>query len=259
MRSLSFYYDTSLLFSEPVKEHDFLLRCVPPDLPEQKILEFTLTLIPHARGGRYGIDAFGNRTYEGRIASPHSSFRYTVHGRAVRDDSRKVRDMEVLPGYKYPSRLTEPTEEIEAFLKKVAPTGTNLEQALLLSTAVHEHFTYTPGSTQVTTTAGEAFAAAKGVCQDYAHVFLSLCRLAGIPARYVSGLPQGEGVSHAWTEIWDDGLWYGVDPTRHVPVDEGYLKLCTGRDFADCPVEAGMFSGKTRQQQEVYMKVSEEQ
>ncbi len=259
MRSLSFYYDTSLIFSEPVKEHDFLLRCVPPDLPEQKITEFKLTLIPLPRGGRYGVDAFGNRTYGGRIASPHSSFRYTVRGSAVRDDSRKQRDDHVLPGYKYPSRLTEPTDEIAAFLKQVAPTGTNLEKALTLSTAVHRHFTYMPGSTQVTTTAGEAFAQAQGVCQDYAHVFLSLCRLEGIPARYVSGLPQGEGVSHAWAEIWDDGLWYGVDPTRHVPVDEGYLKLCMGRDFTDCPVEAGMFSGKTRQQQEVYMKVCEEQ
>lgn len=259
MRSLSFYYDTSLTFSEPVKEHDFLLRCVPPDLPEQRIIEFNLTLIPLARGGRYGVDAFGNRTFEGRIPAPHSSFRYTVRGRAVRDDSLRERDDHVLPGYKYPSHLTEPTEAIEAFLRKVNPSGSNLEKALLLSTAVHEHFSYMPGSTAVTTTAGEAFSQAKGVCQDYAHVFISLCRLDGIPARYVSGLPQGEGVSHAWAEVWSEGFWYGVDPTRHVPVDEGYLKLCMGRDFTDCPVEAGMFSGKTRQQQEVYMKVSEEQ
>jgi|GEM_PF-5399017 len=42
MRSLSFYYDTSLTFSEPIKEHDFLLRCVP----EQRITEFTLTIVP---------------------------------------------------------------------------------------------------------------------------------------------------------------------------------------------------------------------
>lgn len=87
----------------------------------------------------------------------------------------------------------------------------------------------------------------------------SLCRLSGIPARYVSGLPEGDGGSHAWAEIWDDGYWYGVDPTRHVPVDEGYLKLSMGRDFTDCPIESGLFSGYTDQQQKVYMKVCQEQ
>lgn len=87
----------------------------------------------------------------------------------------------------------------------------------------------------------------------------SLCRLSGIPARYVSGLLEGDGVSHVWAEIWDDGYWYGVDPTRHVSVDEGYLKLSMGRDFTDCPIESGLFSGYTDQQQKVYMKVCQEQ
>lgn len=90
-------------------------------------------------------------------------------------------------------------------------------------------------------------------------MYSSLCRLSGIPARYVSGLPEGDGVSHAWAEIWDDGYWYGVDPMRHVPVDEGYLKLSIGRDFTDCPIESGLFSGYTDQQQKVYMKVCQEQ
>lgn len=119
MRSLSFYYDTSLTFSEPIKEHDFLLRCVP----EQRITEFTLTIVPMDRGGRYGTDAFGNRTYKGCIPAPHMSFRYTVRGRAVRDDSAKQREDTVLPGYKYPSRLTEPTDEMKDFLASLPPFG----------------------------------------------------------------------------------------------------------------------------------------
>lgn len=145
MRSLSFYYDTSLTFSEPIKEHDFLLRCVPLDLPEQRITEFTLTIVPMDRGGRYGTDAFGNRTYKGRIPAPHMSFRYTVRGRAVRDDSAKQREDTVLPGYKYPSRLTEPTDEMKDFLASLPLSGTALAKALAISMAVHEHFTYTPG------------------------------------------------------------------------------------------------------------------
>ena len=92
----------------------------------------------------------------------------------MRDDSAKQREDTVLPGYKYPSRLTEPTDEMKDFLASLPLSGTDLAKALAISTAVHEHFTYTPGATGVSTTAGEAFHQAKGVCQDYAHVFLSL-------------------------------------------------------------------------------------
>ncbi len=99
---------------------------------------------------------------------------------------------------------------------------------------------------------------ARGVCQDYAHVFIALCRLAGIPARYVSGLPIGEGTSHAWAEIWADGLWHGLDPTRGCIAHEGYLKLCVGRDYNDCPLERGIFSGNSTQTQTVFMKVTDE-
>lgn len=258
MERLSFYYDTALTFSEPVAEHDFLLRCVPPDLPEQKILEYKLIVQPLATGGRYGIDAFGNRTYVARIARPHTFFRYTASGIAVRDDSKKER-VSLLPAFRYPSRLTEPTAALKDFLGGLTLEGSVFARVDRLAKAVHAHFTYTPGATRVTTTAGEAFLLAKGVCQDYTHVFLTLARLAGIPARYVSGLPKGDGASHAWAEVWHDGFWHGVDPTRDCPVDEGYLKVCTGRDFSDCPVESGLFEGLASQSQKVYMKVMNEQ
>ena len=132
-----------------------------------------------------------------------------------------------------------------------------LEKAKVLCAKVHDHFTYTPGETNVMTTAGEAYAAGKGVCQDYAHVLIALCRMAGMPARYVSGLFVGEGASHAWAEIWMDGLWYGIDPTHNRLTDETYLKLCTGRDYSDCPIERGVFSGWAEQTQKVFTKVTD--
>ena len=115
--------------------------------------------------------------------------------------------------------------------------------------------TYQTGVTNVRTTAGEAAQNKTGVCQDYAHIFLALCRMMKIPARYVSGLPVGEGASHAWVEIWFDGKWHGYDPTRNCHVDETYLRFCTGRDFHDCPIEAGVFWGNCIQNQKVYTKV----
>ena len=87
------------------------------------------------------------------------------------------------------------------------------------------------------------------------HVFLALARLYGIPCRYVSGLPFGEGATHAWVEIWQNGLWYGLDPTRGCLADEGYIKLNVGRDFNDCPIERGVFRGQADQLQTTYMKV----
>ena len=132
------------------------------------------------------------------------------------------------------------------------------QRAWALARAVHSRLTYAPGATGVATTAAQAFHNGRGVCQDFAHVYLALARQAGLAARYVNGLPQGEGVSHAWCEVWLDGLWTGIDPTRLQWTDEGYLRFGAGRDFGDCPIERGVFLGSARQEQQVFMRVSQQ-
>ena len=288
-RELSFYFDTVLNFSGSVTEHNFLLRCIPADSPEQSILSYTLTVYPDGAAS-LSRDSFGNVMRAGRVVEPHDSFRYTLQGQAYRDDSLRMPE-EAAPFYRYPSPLTQVTPELEAFYaaavsepggkggaascgsgamqtqsqgsaQQQGPAGSfaalnDLEKAKLFCAKVYEHFTYTPGETNVMTTAGEAFSARKGVCQDYAHVLITLCRMAGMPARYVSGLFVGEGASHAWTEIWMDGLWYGIDPTHNRLTDETYLKLCIGRDYSDCPIERGVFSGWAEQTQKVFTKVTD--
>ena len=279
-RELSFYFDTVLNFSGSVTEHNFLLRCIPADAPEQSILSYTLTVYPDGAAS-LGRDSFGNVVRAGRVVEAHDSFRYTLQGMAYRDDSLRVPE-EAAPFYRYASPLTQVTPELEAFYESVVKdadggavqarsqngrqvqgasggfsTMNALETAQILCAKVNEHFTYTPGETNVMTTAGEAFVTGKGVCQDYAHVLITLCRMAGMPARYVSGLFVGEGASHAWTEIWMDGLWYGIDPTHNCPADEKYLKLCIGRDYSDCPLERGVFSGWADQTQKVFTKVTD--
>ena len=279
-RELSFYFDTVLNFSGSVTEHNFLLRCIPADAPEQSILSYTLTVYPDGAAS-LGRDSFGNVVRAGRVVEAHDSFRYTLQGMAYRDDSLRVPE-EAAPFYRYASPLTQVTPELEAFYGSVVKdadggavqarsqnggqvqgasggfsTMNALEKAQILCAKVNEHFTYTPGETNVMTTAGEAFVTGKGVCQDYAHVLITLCRMAGMPARYVSGLFVGEGASHAWTEIWMDGLWYGIDPTHNCPADAKYLKLCIGRDYSDCPLERGVFSGWAEQTQKVFTKVTD--
>jgi len=256
MKELSFAFETNLEFVEPVEEHAFLLRCVPLQKEEQQLLSFMLNISPFSGKVACGTDGFGNRTYSGYVPEPHGFFSYQVTGRVRRDDERRVSE-EPLNCYRYNSPLTQPNRALTDFLSSLDLSGSLLEKAAQLSQAVHTYFAYEPGSTDITTSAEEAFSLGQGVCQDYTHVFVTLARLLGLPARYVSGLPLGDGASHAWAEVWHEGLWYGFDPTRNQTVDEGYIKLCVGRDYQDCPIERGIFKGLTEQKQTSFMKVTE--
>ena len=99
-----------------------------------------------------------------------------------------------------------------------------------LMNAINGAMVYMPGETTIHTTAAMALSGGKGVCQDYAHILIALCRMAGIPARYVAGAMVGEGATHAWAEVWLDGVWTGADPTHCRMTDETYIKFSHGRD-----------------------------
>ncbi|MCW2770708.1 MAG: transglutaminase family protein [Aeromicrobium sp.] len=116
---------------------------------------------------------------------------------------------------------------------------------------LHGQVAYVPGSTEVTTTAADAWDAKTGVCQDFAHLSLGALRLAGIPARYVSGYLHPspdpvvgepvEGESHAWIEWWD-GEWVGWDPTNAIAPGPRHVVVAKGRDYADSPPLRGIYS-----------------
>lgn len=89
------------------------------------------------------------------------------------------------------------------------------------------------------------------VCQDYVHIFLSLLRLNHIRCRYVAGLAFSCGETHAWVEIYDGKSWIGMDPTHNCLIGDQYIKLCHGRDFADCPIERGIYRGNVSSTQEI--------
>lgn len=254
MEKISFYYRTANTYSSPVREQDFLLRCIPQNLPEQEILDLSLYIDPLPTGGNYGKDSFGNTTYTGRLPEEHTFFSYWVKGTAVRDDDRRV-ECEPLPIFSYPSILTGPSPMLQAIYDLAPKSEDALEQADYFRETVYHHMTYVAGVTNVRTTANQAALGGQGVCQDFTHIFLALCRMKRIPARYVSGLPVGEGASHAWAEVWYKGRWYGIDATRNCRAEERYIKFCTGRDFIDCPMEQGVFWGWCTQAQTVYSKV----
>jgi len=126
-----------------------------------------------------------------------------------------------------------------------------------LMTHLYERCSYISGISGVTTTSEQFFLDPRGVCQDFAHLMLAMCRTLGIAARYVSGYlfdstrreMRGAHASHAWCEVFVPGKgWYGLDPTNCRLIDEYYIMLAVGRDYDDvAPVKGSFYGGGNRQ------------
>ena len=118
--------------------------------------------------------------------------------------------------------------------------------AAALNEWVYKHMRYGFGATDTRTAAKDALSGGVGLCQDYAHIMIALCRAAGVPARYVSGHMLGEGGSHAWMEVLAPEragyVAYGFDPTNRRRPGFDYLTVAVGRDYSDVPPTAGTFS-----------------
>lgn len=272
MRILTYVFETSLTFSQPVSDHSFVLRCLPKSTNTQTVMDAQIFTFPRVVLTEQQ-DGFGNRIVVGYLPEEHESFNFYVTGQ-VMVAADLAGETPSHPMFLQPTRLTGCTEEMVRFAKEVVAkvgasaddgeemgarlqAGDNgdapnvLAQARALCEAVHARFSYVPGATSVSTTAAEAFSCETGVCQDYAHVMIALCRSAGIPARYVTGLMAGHGATHAWVEVHDGRRWHGFDPTNNTDVDDRYMLFATGRDFEDCPIERGVFRGAAEQTQEV--------
>ena len=158
--------------------------------------------------------------------------------------------------YRYPTELTRPGERIRAFYDACASSAAMASWAVQAMHSLHQSFVYQKCATDVSTSAEEAMEKGAGVCQDYAHIFLSLLRLKGIPARYVTGMLRGEGESHAWVELALGEYWYGLDPTNDCVVAGEHVRIACGRDYRDCRISQGVFYGGARQTQQVSVSVN---
>ena len=134
-----------------------------------------------------------------------------------------------------------------------------------LGAHIYRRFAYKPRTTGVQTRATDVLKLRMGVCQDFAHVHIGLCRSLGIPARYVSGYffnttrrPREIEASHAWMEAYVPGFgWAAFDPTHDRPADDRYVKLAVGRDYADIRPIAGTYRGAPTRSLRVEVRVRE--
>ncbi len=141
--------------------------------------------------------------------------------------------VEVLP-YLLPSRYC-PVDQFLRFAQRefghIAPGGA---RALAILDWLHTNVDYVPGVSTGTTNAADTFIDRAGVCRDFTHLGLTLCRAAGIPARAVAAYALGLDPPdfHAVFEVFLDGGWWLVDPTRLAPI-AGMVRIAHGRDAAD--------------------------
>ena len=132
------------------------------------------------------------------------------------------------------------------------------QQSLRLMAFVHAHIAYQSNSTQVHTHTREVLAQRRGVCQDFSHLMLSLCRSLKIPALYVSGYLATEiaSATHAWMEVFIPGHgWQPLDPTHNCKPDETYVKIAVGRDYADVAPVRGSYKGTTERTMDVTVRI----
>jgi transglutaminase-like putative cysteine protease len=165
--------------------------------------------------------------------------------------------------YRPSTAYTPQTGSIRAFARAAAVEGDPLASAEAVCHAVHRALAYTPGSTTVRTTADEALGAARGVCQDFAHVMIAACRALDLPARYVSGYmfaPQRgtASASHAWVDVFVPGPgWISLDPTHDGQQTDHYVRLAVGRDYSDVPPTRGVYKGVGREAMAVDVRVEQ--
>ena len=250
MKRYLYNYLTVVEFSEPVSAHAVMLRCQPVGNACQTVEQEHLVVSPNY-WLQAGSDAFYNHSLFGGATEPHSVFAYVSTGVVATDTYQVKYRGENLFLYRQPTPLTSIGEGIP-------PVSSNsIEAAYDICRWLNENIEYKRQTTTIETTADEVMQSRQGVCQDFAHLMIALCRRQGIPARYVNGFLVGEGETHAWVEIFDGYNWLGFDPTHNCRISDGYVKLAHGRDARDCSVSRGMYTGQAQQQTTIHVTLHE--
>ncbi len=255
-------------------------RMLPMSSSDQFVLFSKLDILPVSNQHNY-IDYWGTQVSSFDILTPHSELSLTatslVEVRPRPHPEHRLgweqladaaaRATEYVEQTKQTRRTAPPQEVAELATKVLADSSDPCEAALRICTAIGEAVEYMHGVTGVKTTAAEAWAVRKGVCQDITHLALGALRSVGIPARYVSGylhpLPNAEightvaGESHAWLE-WFCGDWRGFDPTNLIDIGDRHVAVGHGRDYNDVAPLRGVYAGSHASELFVTVEITRE-
>lgn len=236
MKKYAFTFSVQEEYQEPILKHSFLLRCMPGTYPFQRSYAHKLSIKPFA-ALTHITDVFGNEMCTGTIDKKHQSFGFTASGFVLSSKYLTHDPLDRL--YLYPTAHTQPTSQMIQLTAAGSLPDDDWKKAQMLCATTHSLLKLeAPGPAR---SSGEVFASGKGDARDQAHVLLTLCRLCGIAARFVSGLAVGVSIPHAWAEVYCGGVWRALDPTTGLPVEEGYLKIAHGPDYDSCAVERSCY------------------
>ncbi|QJU57095.1 transglutaminase family protein [Sphingomonas sp. AP4-R1] len=273
----------------PVRFARCNLRLHPVDWDGQRVEEYALTIDPQTPllpGRDNGYCVLGERfVLDKRTSALAIESRSTVtvdriapepaaDDLSVAEAGRLARDVRDLgrtapANFLFPSPLIAAFPEIAAWCaEELRPERGVVEAGLALARAIRAGFQYDGSATELDTSPAEAFAARRGVCQDFAQIMISGARSAGLAAAYVSGylrtIPPpgkerlvGADATHAWVILWCGPArgWLGFDPTNGCTVGPDHIVAAIGRDYADVAPIDGVFVGRNGQKIDVSVDV----
>lgn len=212
------------------------------------VLEESWVETPEPQSTPY-VDSHGNHCR--RLIIPQGVSTYTYSALVEVPDAEDAYDPEVpevlpvdLPSevlhYTLPSRFVLPDVIGNNAWKKFGSMTPGYGRVEAIMDWTWNHLTYVTGSSTPTTTAADAFAAGRGVCRDFTHLMITMCRALNIPARYAYGYLPDMDVTpnpvpmdfHAWVEVYLGDSWWVFDP-RHNRRRKGRVRVAVGRDAAD--------------------------
>jgi transglutaminase-like putative cysteine protease len=272
---------TSFSYEPGVRESVMEVRMQPRSEGRQRCLTFSLDVAPNANIMVYQ-DYLGNSVQHFDI--PGRQCRVDLTAQALVEiqeasapnpsdaGSWQDLDTQIATGDYWetlaPSHYAQPSEALDRFASELhLQRGENpFEFLLQLNEAMYQAFEYVPNSTAVDSPISDAVRTRQGVCQDFAHIMITLLRQLHIPSRYVSGyLAHGaerkdrsaDGATHAWVEAFLPGLaWVAFDPTNNLVGGERHIRVAIGRDYADVPPTRGVYKGEAESGLSVLVTVS---
>ncbi|MGW4631508.1 transglutaminase family protein [Nocardia sp. NPDC004415] len=269
-------HTTGYVYDAPVTRSFNEARLTPRADSRQNVILNRVETVPATRAYRY-TDYWGTAVTAFDLHAPHTELEVTGSsvvetepfaepaGELTFEDLRGGRIVDRFDEMLSPTAYVPHDRKLATVARQLSRGEPPAKAVVRAAEWVHKEMDYIAGTTSVHTSAPQAFAERRGVCQDYAHLTLVLLRSMGIPSRYVSGYlhPKpgaaiGEtvaGQSHAWIEAWT-GQWWGYDPTNNLAVNEQHVSVGVGRDYADVPPLKGVFSGGGSTDLEVVVEVT---
>jgi transglutaminase-like putative cysteine protease len=274
---------TQYHYAEPVRESVMEVWMQPQKGARQRLISFELELDPPAQLFSYA-DAYGNAVYHFDVPQPHDRLNIVARSAVETQAPPPLPDAldmgewdrlrgEFVRGENFDFlRHHGFAIETDALMSFVAEREIDhlrardpLTAVRTLSSIIYESFAYEPGVTDADSPIDLALSVRRGVCQDFAHIMIAICRSWGIPARYVSGYlftdrqagdRSDPDATHAWVEVFlPSTRWIGLDPTNNVMAGERHIAAAVGRDYADVPPSRGVYKGDAESQLAVGVSV----